>query len=337
MVPNKKAMKQVNLFFYLCLTAIIMVSCSSDERAIPNSVGKSSEMLIVIEKHNWNGSAGEEIRSFFGQEMEGLPQVEPSFKLTWIPESEFATIMQSHRNIFIASIKPDIIKPFIETKRDLWAKPQRVIKINASSDTAFIRIFKENQNAVLKLFEQAERERIQKAYKSVLNQSVVKEISDNFGFTLIIPSGYYTAKNQSGFMWIRRETAEISQAILIYSYDYKDTVDFNPGHILAMRDIITKQHVPGTFDGTYMKVENEFMPPVSERIDFNGRFGVETRGLWKVKGDYMGGPFVNYSIVDETGTKILSLDAYVYAPNEKKRDLIRQLEAILYSYEPELK
>ena len=135
-------------------------------------------------------------------------------------------------------------------------------------------------------------------------------------------------------MWIRRETLEFSQAILIYTYDYKDTTDFNLNNILNMRNIYTQRHVPGTFDGTYMTVAADVIRPVSQRIDFNGEFAVKTRGLWEVKGDFMGGPFVNYSLVDKSGSRIVSLDAYVYAPKDKKRDFVRQLEAIIHTYEP---
>lgn len=327
-------MKRINNLILSLLIVFTISSCVSDDRVIPNSTGKSSEMMVVIDRQLWTGQLGEEIREFFGQDMDGLPQPEPLFNFYTIPESDFSSIFQSHRNIFIVSIKPEHTTPYIETKRDLWARPQRVIKINASSDTAFSRLFHEHKHAFLKLYEQAERERIQRAYRSVPDVSVRNQIAENFGFSLTVPSGFFVAKKHPDFMWIRRETLEFSQALLIYTYDYRDTADFNMGLILSMRNIVTQKHVPGTFDGTFMVVAGDFIRPVSQRIDFNGRFAVETRGLWEVKGDFMGGPFINYSLVDESGTRILALDGYVYAPRDRKRDLVRQLEAIIYTYEP---
>ena len=291
-------------------------------------------MLVVVERQQWNGLIGESIRDFFGQDMEGLPQAEPLFNFYTIPESDFSSMFQSHRNIFMVSIKPEYLRPYIETKRDLWARPQRIVKINASSDTAFLRLFDEHKNTFLRLYEQAERERIQRAYRSVPDHQIRNQVVENFGFSLVIPSGFFVAKKTPDFMWIRREPLEFSQAILIYTYDYKDTADFNPNRLMAMRNIMTQKHVPGTFDGTYMTIASDFIRPVSQHIDFNGRFAVETRGLWEVKNDFMGGPFINYSFVDETGTKIIALDAYVFAPRDRKRDLVRQVEAILYTYEP---
>lgn len=321
----------------IVVALLTMVACSSGERVIPNSTGKSSEMLIVVDRQQWNGEIGEAIRDFFGQDMFGLPQSEPLFNFYTIPEADFSSMFQPHRNIFMVSIKPEFTDPYIETKRDLWARPQRVIKINANSDTAFLRLFHEHKAAFLRLYEQAERERIQRAYGSVTDHSIRNQLLENFGFSLVVPSGFYVASKTSDFIWIRRETLDFSQAMLIYTYDYKDTADFNINQILGMRNIFTQRYIPGTFDGTYMTVAGDFIRPVSQRIDFNGQFAVETRGLWEVKNDFMGGPFINYSLVDASGSKIIALDAYVYAPKDRKRDLVRQLEAIIYTYEPEKK
>jgi len=324
-------------FFAATLLVMLLASCSSGVRVIPNSTGKSSEMLVVINRDIWAGQIGDELRDFFSQDMTGLPQPEPLFDISNVSEADFSSIFQSHRNIFMVSIRPEYERPYIETKRDLWAQPQRVIKINAASDTAFLRLFREHQNSFLKLFEQAERERIQRAYRSVTDHSIKNEIASNFGFSLTLPSGYYIAAKTNDFMWIRREALEFSQAILIYSYDYRDTADFNQNSLMSMRNIFTQRHVPGSFDGTYMTVAVDFVRPVSSRIEFQGRFAVETRGLWEVKNDWMGGPFINYSFVDESGSRVIAIDGYVYAPRDRKRDMVRQIDAILHTYEPVIK
>lgn len=162
------------------LFIIVLKSCVSNERVIPNSSGKSSEILVVAEKNTWNGPVGEVIRSVFGQEIYGLPQPEPMYSLPNIAESDFSTIFQSHRNLFIVSIKPEYNKPFIETKRDLWAKPQRIIKINAAYDSAALRLFNENKQAFISMFDQMERERIQKAYAGVTDVSILRQLVETF-------------------------------------------------------------------------------------------------------------------------------------------------------------
>jgi len=72
-------------------------------------------------------------------------------------------------------------------------------------------------------------------------------------------------------------------------------------------------------------------PPATKRIDFKGHFAVEMRGMWDLEGDFMGGPFLSYTFVDPRNNRIFTIDGFVYNPNEEKKDLVRQLEAILYT------
>jgi hypothetical protein len=65
--------------------------------------------------------------------------------------------------------------------------------------------------------------------------------------------------------------------------------------------------------------------------DFLVEYAVEIRGIWKVHNDFMGGPFVSYTFVNPNNNKIITLYGYVYKPNTEKRDLLRQVETILYS------
>ena len=56
---------------------------------------------------------------------------------------------------------------------------------------------------------------------------------------------------------------------------------------------------------------------------------MRTVGLWETVGDIMGGPFVSYTVLDEKHNRVITLDAFLYAPADKKRDLLRQIESIL--------
>ena len=81
-----------------------------------------------------------------------------------------------------------------------------------------------------------------------------------------------------------------------------------------------------------MTTDKEFITPVSKALPkFPAGYAVETRGLWNVVGDFMAGPFVSYSIVDPTSSKIITAEGWVYYPNKDKRDLLRQQESILYT------
>jgi len=119
---------------------------------------------------------------------------------------------------------------------------------------------------------------------------------------------------------------------MIYSMDYHDTIVFNPKHILRWRNSLTLEYIPGPSPISFMKVANEVIPPVFDTItDFPGGYAVETRGLWEVENDFMGGPFINYTFIDKANNKVITLDGYVYNPNDVKKYYLRELESIFFA------
>ena len=149
---------------------------------------------------------------------------------------------------------------------------------------------------------------------------------------MAFPSGFYVAKKAPEFMWVRKETQHNSQGMIIYSYDFVDTMSFDRSRILSFRNSMTQEYIPGPTEGSYMVVAEEYSPIISKRTEFDKKFAIETRGLWRLEGDFMGGPFVNYTFVDEKTNKVITIDSYVYAPNAPKRDLMIQMEAIAHSF-----
>ncbi len=62
---------------------------------------------------------------------------------------------------------------------------------------------------------------------------------------------------------------------------------------------------------------------------------METRGLWKLKNNSRGGPFLSYIFVDEPTNRLYYLEGFIMGPGvDKKREFMRQLEAILTSFQP---
>ena len=80
----------------------------------------------------------------------------------------------------------------------------------------------------------------------------------------------------------------------------------------------------------YMTTERRIAPTV-KTIRVGGRTIVEMRGLWQMEGDIMGGPFVSHTIVDTLRGRTITAEAFVYAPGEEKRNIIKRMEAALYT------
>jgi hypothetical protein len=318
---------------YFLLGTLLLGSCGANKSKRPNSTGRGSEIIVVCSKQTWNSPVGDTIRGALTQNMPGLPEAEPEFTLINILPKDFSKFLQSHRNVFIVEIKNKIKKSDVETLRNEWSHPQRVINVKAGSDTAFINIFAKQCEAIKELFNQNERARFTEL--NALNQNLVAEkfLKDELGISMVISKDFYQAKKARDFIWLRSEATTMSLGLLIYTYPYSDTALMNPATVLTYRDKYTRRHIPGPLDGTYMAVEREVYPPVARRILFKNMYALETRGLWKTVGDFMGGPFVNFAIVDAPRQRIIVFDGYIYNPNKSKRNDIRQLESIIWGAE----
>lgn len=310
-------------------------SCGSPQKGeISRSSGKTAEMLVATSGENrWQGPVGEAIRTFFNQDYEVLPQVEPLMELAHLPISKLTDtkMFKAHHNIFIVEIDETAQDNTIEARKDFWSKPQRIVNIKSPSEEAFLAFFDEKKEAILSILMDSEYERLEKTFYAFRDREIMNTIRDHFGFSLVVPSGFYVATKKAEFMWIRKETQHNSQGLIIYTYDYVDTLAFDQARIISFRNTITEEFVPGPSEGSYMVVAEEYSPLQSKPIDFAGMFAVETRGLWRLENDFMGGPFINYTFVNETTKKVVTIDGYVYAPNKPKRDLQIQLESIAHS------
>lgn len=318
---------------YLLFAAITLSSCNQSTSKVPNSTGRSSEIIVVSSQGKWTGPIGDSVRTALTKSMEGLPAAEPEFTLIFIPEKDFGKLLQTHRNILIIDIKAKNEKSKVETLKNVWSHPQRVVKINAASDTAFFNLFAKHREAIRELFNQNERARFSAQNALSRNLEVEKLLSDEFGVDMIISKDFYKAKKMSDFLWLRYETTSMSMGLMIYTYPYKDTAQLSPKAVLAARDRYTKLYIPGSIEGSYMTTEQENYMPVSRQILFKNLYAVETRGLWRTEGDFMGGPFINYTIVDAPRQRIVVFDGYVYNPNKPKRNFVRQLEAMIWGAE----
>ena len=329
-------MKRSYFILSVLIFTITLYSCGDQKTkgTSSRSSGKTAEMLVATNSEaRWEGKVGEAIRAFFNQDYEVLPQVEPLFEMAHIPIDKLLDnkMFRAHHNILIVEIDETAKENTIEARKDFWAKPQRIINIKCPSDDAFVAFFNEKKQAIYDILMDSEYERLQKTFYAFRDRDIMSEIRDHFGFTLEVPSGFYVATKKAEFMWIRKETEHNSQGLIIYTYDYVDTLAFDEARILSFRNSITEEFIPGPSEGSYMTVAEEYSPILSKEIDFNGRFAVETRGLWRLENDFMGGPFVNYTFVNENNNKVVTIDGYVYAPNKPKRDLLIQLEAIARS------
>jgi hypothetical protein len=323
----------MNKIIIFLISIIIFTSCNEDKyRSVPQSTGTPGHILVITSSSNWNGEIGKGLQNILKNEFSGLPQSEPLFNVSTVSEEAFSNLLHRTRNILITDISINNKEPKISVAYNSWANPQIVMTIRAKDKQEFLSIIKNNSAKIVSYFEKAERDRLIKTYTELKDEKIILSIQKSKNIYLTVPKGFKKDVDSSGYMWISRETPRLSQAFLIWSYQYKDTSQLNREKLLNAQDSLTQKFVPGPKKGTFMIAERRF-PIVSKEFELNGNIAVEMRGLWHVdsKDVFMGGPFLSITTIDKKRNRIVTVYSYIYAGKQDKRNFVRQMEAVLYT------
>ena len=155
-------------------------------------------------------------------------------------------------------------------------------------------------------------------------------LDQDFGITMKVPPGFKIMKQAEDFIWFQYDTPEIFQGIVVYTYPFVSDSAFTVNYALPIRDNLLKKYVPGPTNGSYMTTEKRFEQGYSV-FKHNGNYAAEMRGLWRLENDFMGGPYIAISELDVVNQRVISAFGFVYAPSKDKRNLLRQVEAMVYS------
>ena len=327
-------------FLKNCTLAVIallaIVSCSEEKRRkalLPNISGKAGEVVVVIGQNDWEGAVGTVLRDSLSCDFPQLPQKEPMFTLVNVPQAAFNSMFQIHRNIMIINISSDVTEPGIVYRNDVWAAPQTVIRVNAPDSETAVNLLKENNSTIVGMLEEAERDRMIRNARKYEQQQLAPIVTEMVGGSPHFPSGYKLKKKTDDFIWITYDPEYVSQGILIYKYPVEEGADMmSPENLIEANREMLMKNVPGMFENTYMTLST-FAAPTVKYMKYKGLQFAEIRGLWEVHNDYMGGPFVTHVFYSPDGKYMIGLEGFVYAPKFDKRHYLRQVEAIIYSFE----
>ena len=325
------------LFFWL------LSSCKNDEKKkpLPGYTGNPGEIVVVAKAEELRASLIlDALSGIFSRSIRGLPQPEPEFDVVRIAKKDFSRIFQLHRNLLIFEINK-LNDNKVHYLQNQWAKGQKIVEITASSVPKAVKLVEENSENILNYFKFAEIERIIERNKKLGNKEVEASIKKQFGIQLIIQKDAYLAKQDSNFTWIRIERVRkkggydhrISQGLFLYEIPYQDTSQLHLQYLTQIKDRITRRQIPGPTEGSYMTTSYRLEQPFIKKYWLKNKYVVEIRGLWRVEGNFMGGPFVHLAVVDEQKSRIINIVGYVYAPQFNKRNYLREVEAMIYSFE----
>ena len=312
---------------------LALASCKGGKKALlPSISGKAGEVIVVMDRDNWEGNLGVEVRELLACDCPYLAQLEPMYSLVNVTPGGFADLFKVHRNIVIFDINESKTEDKVDYLHDIWAAPQCVINISSKDAKSATELIKANGKTIVSAIEQAERDRVIRNSIRYEERSLAPQVTEIFGGSPHFPMGYKLKKKTDSFIWIADEKQYTIQGVLIYKYPATVAEEFTRDNIVSHRNTVLKENVPGMFDGTYMTTSKVITPDV-EYIKYKGRNFAQLRGDWEVENDYMGGPFVSHSFFSPDGMEVIVAEAFVYAPKYDKRQYLRQVESILYSWE----
>lgn len=309
----------------LLLTAIVaLCSCSGGPQSLlPKSGGRPYEVLLVASDRR----CAAVVDSVLTQDMPSLPQREPMFDVSLIDTTRFNQTTRLARCIVIVTVNPAVFTSTrIRYEKNVWARPQLVVYVNTPSAAQLGMYMSKAGNRLTDLLTRAEINTAISVLRAGSNRKAEDNIKSMFGCDMLIPADMKASKKGRNFIWLSDNGADRMRSICVYSYS-GSTLDAN--RAVAMRDSVMKANIPGELDGMYMQTTPGSVTAGLATED--GRTVMISRGLWEMRNDAMGGPFVSLSTVDSVNSRIIVAEAFVYAPGTNKRNLIRSAEAALYT------
>ena len=306
------------------LLYILLSGCNrGKENQLPKSTGMPYEVVL-------EGDTDSIVTKMLTEDVTGLPQPEPLCRLIQVKKGKTRGNYLLVRTRIVVNIGERDFS--VTLHHDENAAPQNIIRITAQSAQQLReRLNGEKLRHIVDEVELKHLADIISGNPSKQNREMQDEIKKMFGIDMKIPAAMNASKKAKDFIWISNNASSGMQNLLVMKVKSEERragkvkseerrmKNSNAFHVndKALIDSILRTNMPGETDSMYMVI-----PHLSER------------GLWEMKGDAMGGPYVMHRIHRQTSQAAkqgynLYIIAFVYAPEMKKKILIKQLEAAI--------
>ena len=315
----------------LTLLACVALLTSCDESPyFPEASGRPYEVLVVMDTKTWKAPTGRALFDVLDTDVPMLPQSERSFRISQSNPQDFNRVLNIFRNIIIVNINDkEFTRTRIKYKMNKWARNQLVMTINSPSPSEFVVFCQEHKQEIIDFITKMEMNRLIVELRKQHSKRASELAKEIFDCELWAPKELASWKKGKDFMWVSNDAASGHMDIVVYSYPYEGPETFNKRYVCWKRDSVMEKNLPGERPGMYMTTDT--LCTAVKPVVVHGKFAYEMRGLWVMKGDCMGGPFVSFSRVDEENNRVIVAEGFVYAPEKMKRGLSRRLEGALYT------
>jgi hypothetical protein len=345
---------------YPVLFIVAIISCTEPgSKNLPPSTGLTGDVFLIMDSVQWKGPIGKALDSIFNAEMEGLPREEAIFHMRWIDPRKLNFVLKQRRNLIFAvtldqkgtgarqirstftsesleKIKADPTL-FSQNARDVFAKNQEVLFLFGQTEQELLTHILANSTKLVEYFNLRERERLTTTlFKGNQTKSIEQLLKKDYNCEVKIPFGYQLVQQEPDFFWLRQINPGDDKDVFVARKKYTSQAQFHKDSLIAFRDAICKKYLfedPERSD-THLITETNvpYKPVLTREVNFNKKFAVEMKGLWRTNTLTMGGPFQSFVLVDEPLGLLYYVEGFTYSPGKKQREIMRELETILYTF-----
>lgn len=347
------------LLFFFAYTLLLFACADKDGKNLPPSSGRTGDIFLIMDSTQWKGPLGDVLDSLFNAEMVGLPRKESIFHIRWIDPRKLNFVLKQRRNLIFAvsldqrttgatlikrTFTPESLEKiksdpnlFSQNSQNLFAKNQEVLFLFSNTEEELIKKIRANGSRLIEYFNLRERERQTYAlFKAGELKGIPQALRKDFNCEMRVPFGYQLVMNEPDFLWVRQINPQDDKDIFIARKKYISPDQFKKDSLIAFRDKICRKNIfedPERLD-TYLLTETSipFKPVLTREINFNKKFAVEMRGLWRTNNLTMGGPFLAFAFVDEPQGYFYYIEGFTFSPGKDQREIMRELETILYTF-----
>lgn len=326
-------MKQLLILF---AAIFLLSSCSGGTQegkkrtkpAKSTTISAPYELLVVANKEWLKGPYGTVLMDAVNAEIPGLPQLESNFRVTSINPADLNGTFKVYANMLHVDINPKHKEAKLVLSRDVYVRPQVILNLQAPDEKALVELVRRSRGRIVDVFVEEEMKR-ERAYLTSVHSGVVFDaVKKKFGCSIYAPQDLDAInKNGKDFVWSSANGRDNELNLCVYTYPYSSDSTFTLKYFAHKRDSVMRENVQGERPDQYMETDVRTLVE-SHSKGVNGYVHV-VRGLWGMKNDMMGGPFVSYSQVDTAKNVVVVAEGFVYAPEKRKRDFIREMEASL--------
>ena len=346
--------------------ALVLGGCEAPEPPKPNAVGDSGEIIVVADSATWEGPVGDALRSTLGASVAPPLGGLADFRLTRRDlTNEAFRFLRSNKNLIFAAGLDDTsaVANFLAARldssgaaliragrgtsvvprEDIWARGQIVVMAAGADEFALAEAIRSRADTLHAAFTTQSLWYTEiDMFDRARQRTIEDDLLGTHGFAINVQHDYFLSQDTTlvvddhagHFVRLRRVLSDTWRDFFVY-YEDLPTGIIDTNHVERVTDVALESFIRGQYDSSFVALDRR-RPMHADTVQIGDRATTQTRGLWRMTGDFMGGPFVRYTFYDAPQQRLYIYFGMIYAPQHRfrgqKREFLRQIEVIARTF-----